>query len=167
MILGFAHPSLVVPNLEDARQFYEKMFGFTVCGTEGWSDNPDIDEGLGLKNSSSKGYMLRGHNCYPELFQYLTPEATGLEPVNQGPNELGIRHIAFYVDDCHKELKRFVALGGQAIGNPVGSDDSGWAVYCRDPFGNIVELAEVMSQEESPVTLPGVSCLGTFEGNSQ
>ena len=28
MILAFAHPALVVPDLERAREFYEAMFGF-------------------------------------------------------------------------------------------------------------------------------------------
>jgi len=36
MILGFAHPGLVVTDLEKARTFYETMFGFRHIGDEGW-----------------------------------------------------------------------------------------------------------------------------------
>lgn len=164
MILGFAHPSLVVPDLEQAREFYETMFGFEFAGVEGWCDEPTIDEGLGLKNSASRGCMLKGHNCYLELFEYQSPVGTGPEPAELGPNEPGIRHIAFYVDDCWKEFRRLLKLGGQRIGDPVGSDEDGWAVYCRDPFGNIIELAEVMKGEPSPTVLPAFSKLGDYEG---
>jgi len=30
MILAFAHPGIVVPNLEKAIDFYNRMFGFDV-----------------------------------------------------------------------------------------------------------------------------------------
>jgi catechol 2,3-dioxygenase-like lactoylglutathione lyase family enzyme len=164
MILGFAHPSLVVPDLERAREFYEAMFGFTHAGDEGWADSPESDQCLQLEGSASRGYMLKGHNCYLELFEYSAPAQMGPEPSSLGANEPGIRHIAFYVDDCRKEFERFKQLGGQAMGEPVGSDETGWAVYCRDPFGNIIELAEVMSHEEPPTSLPGFAVLGTFDG---
>lgn len=164
MILGFAHPALVVPDLEKAREFYQAMFGFEVSGTEGWSDDPAIDQGVGLTNSASTGYMLKGHNCYLELFQYSAPPQQGPNPAELGAHELGIRHIGFYVDDCWKEYERFKRLGGITMGEPVGSDEAGWAVYCRDPFGNIIELAEVMAGEKPPTTLPGFSHLGDYEG---
>lgn len=165
MILGFAHASLNVPDLERARQFYEAMFGFSYAGDEGWANNPEVDQCLELDGSASRGYMLKGHNCYLELFEYSSPEQKGPDPSTLGSNEPGIRHLAFYVDDCWKELERFKKLGGQAMGEPVGSDETGWAVYCRDPFGNIVELAEVMSHEEPPTSLPGIASLGTFDGS--
>lgn len=164
MILGFAHPALVVPDLERAREFYEAMFGFSHAGDEGWADRPDIDQCLQLQGSASKGYMLKGHNCYLELFEFTAPEQHGPEPASLGVHEPGIRHLSFYVDDCWQELERFKHLGGQAMGEPVGSDEEGWAVYCRDPFGNVLELAEVMAHEESPTTLPGFEKLDDFEG---
>ena len=62
MILAFAHPCLVVDDVELARIFYEKMFGFRVISNEGWSDNPVVDSAIGSHQSSSRGYMLAGHN---------------------------------------------------------------------------------------------------------
>lgn len=35
MILGFAHPALVVDDLERAVEFYRDMFGFTEISREG------------------------------------------------------------------------------------------------------------------------------------
>ncbi len=36
MILAFAHPKIVVGDLEKVIDFYGKMFGFTVIGNEVW-----------------------------------------------------------------------------------------------------------------------------------
>ena len=37
MILAFAHPGIVVPDLDKAIDFYSKMFGFKVIGNESWA----------------------------------------------------------------------------------------------------------------------------------
>lgn len=158
MILAFAHPCLVVPDLERAREFYEQMFGFEVLSEEGWSDNPQLDRATGLRKSACRGYMMKGHNCFLELFEF----STGKEdhtPRLPRADEPGIRHLAFYVDDCWAEYERLQRLGGMTMGVPAGDTDGGYAVYCRDPFGNIIELAEIPSPEESPARLPGISRL--------
>jgi glyoxylase I family protein len=164
MILAFAHPCLVVPDLERASQFYQQMFGFEVVSNEGWKDNPDMDRAVGLRQSSCRGVMMSGHNCYLELFEFDSPSSdTGAE-LNTNAASPGIRHLAFYVDDCKAEYQRLLDLGGIALGEPAGNDESGYAVYCRDPFGNIIELAEIPDPRESPLNLPGVCSLDDFTG---
>ena len=164
MILAVAHPGLVVPDLEKARQFYQKMFGFEVISTEGWKESPEMDQAIGLKNSSCRGLMMKGHNCFLELFEYHTPSSETEPVVKLGANAQGIRHLAFYVDDCKAEYQRLIDFGGMVLGEPAGDDEAGYAVYCRDPFGNIIELAEIPSPKESPLNLPGVSSLGNHTG---
>jgi len=160
MILGFAHPGLVVPDLEKASLFYQRMFGFEVISTEGWSDSPEMDRAIGLEGSSCRGLMMKGHNCFLELFQYDSTSSDTTSVSSLKADAQGIRHLAFYVDDCHAEYQRLKDLGGMTLGVPAGDDESGYAVYCRDPFGNIIELAEIPAPSESPLSLPGVSCLG-------
>ncbi len=162
MILAFAHPGLVVPDLEKARQFYERMFGFKVINNEGWENAPEVDQAIGLNNSASRGYLMAGHNCHLELWEYSAPNKIGPQPYALGAQELGIRHLAFYVDDCRAECRRLEELGGNTLGEPIGSDEGGYVVYCRDPFGNIIELCEIPSPDEDPTRLPGVSRLGDF-----
>ncbi len=164
MILAFAHPGLVVPDLERARQFYERMFGFCIIGDEGWENDPAIDRGIGSSGSASRGYMMAGHNCFLELFEFSAPPQEGQSPGALGPHELGIRHLAFYVDNCRAEHQRFLNLGGGTLGEPVGDDEHGWVVYCRDPFGNIIELCEIPTPHENPTELPGVDRLGDYTG---
>lgn len=153
MILGFAHPALVVDDLEKAIAFYRDMFGFREIGREGWSNDEAMDRAIGLQGSSALGVMMAGHNCFLEIWVYETPTS----PSNMTPKLFtaeapGLRHIAFYVDDLQLETKRFLSLGGEELGKA----DQG-AVYLRDPFGNIIELAEIPNAEEHPAKLPGIS----------
>lgn len=164
MILGFAHPGLVVPDLEKARRFYEKMFGFRYFCDEGWQNNETVDKAIGVASSACKGVTLAGHNCYLELFEFSAPAQEGPSPRDSGPNDLGIRHLAFFVDDCRAEYQRLLDLGGDVLGQPTDLGGGVYAVYCRDPFGNIIELAELPSKEEDPRNLPGVSSLGEYAG---
>jgi catechol 2,3-dioxygenase-like lactoylglutathione lyase family enzyme len=164
MILAFAHPGLVVPDLEKARQFYQQMFGFEVVSKEGWQDSPEMDRAVGLKNSSCRGLMMKGHNCFLELFEFDSTSSGKSSFSEINADTPGIRHIAFYVDDCKAEYQRLKNLGGIALGEQAGDDQSGYAVYCRDPFGNIIELAEIPGPRESPLNLPGVSGLDNYSG---
>ena len=159
MILAFAHPCLVVDELEVAREFYQQMFGFRVISDEGWSNNAVVDSVIGSKNSSSRGYMMAGHNCFLEMFEFTAPKQSSPHPRDLGPHERGIRHISFYVDDCRKEYQRCLDLGGEPLGEPAPQDSGVNAVYMRDPCGNIIELCEVPTEQENPTILPGVNCL--------
>ena len=158
MILGFGHPGIVVSNLEKAREFYQQMFGFTVAHYESWSDdNERYNQAIGLKRSAANGYVMRGHNCYLELFEYLGPERVGPSPSELGAHELGVRHLCFIVDDVWYEWRRLQQLGGYAMNEPVGDEEFGWVVYCRDPFGNIIELSTYGGCSDPLTDLPGFS----------
>ena len=161
MILAFAHPGIVVPDLERAIEFYSNMFGFRVIGNENWENSAAYDQAIGLKGSAARGVIMAGHNCHIELFEYASPEPSIALPETFLAHETGIRHIAFYVDDPQKELDRLIELGGSALGSlPEG----GGAVYARDPFGNMIELCKIPSPEENPTQMPGISTLGDFSG---
>ena len=83
------------------------------------------------------------------------PEKRGPDPETLGPHEYGIRHLAFFVDDCDHELERLISLGGKRLGETVDIGGGIHTVFCRDPFGNILELCEVAVPEEYPTNLPG------------
>lgn len=166
MILAFAHPALVVPDLEAAARFYCDMFGFEPLGEQSWSDAPEIDRAIGLSGSRARGQMLKGHNCFLELFEYQAPESLGPAPASLAAHEQGIRHLAFYVDDCRKEYRRFMRLGGKCLGEPAADEKGNYVVYGRDPFGNIIELCEIPGPEEAPTRLRGIDRLDTFAGDS-
>ncbi len=164
-ILGFAHPAVVVPDLEKAREFYEKMFGFKAIAHEDWErGNEFFDLATGVEGTSARGYILKGHNCYLELFQYLSPWQEGPKPGSLGAHEQGIRHLAFYVDDIFAEYKRLKDLGGTHMNPPVGDKKQGYISYCRDPFGNIIELTTIGGPARPLTELDGVSSNGNYCG---
>jgi catechol 2,3-dioxygenase-like lactoylglutathione lyase family enzyme len=167
VILGFAHPGLVVPDLEKARRFYEAMFGFRYFCDEGWSDSPVADRVVGLEGSTCRGVTLAGHNCYLELFEFSKPVQpdSGGEPADA--HVTGIRHLCFFVDDCRAEFERLLELGGESLGEPTDIGGGVYTVYCRDPFGNIIELAEPPSADEDLRSLPGIDSLAKYEGVTQ
>ena len=137
------HPGVVVPDLERAVEFYSAFLGLTVEYDEAWDvGNDTYDQGVGLHKSAARGKQLRGANFFLELWQYDAPEQIGRAPSELGANDLGLRHLAFEVDDVAAQLERLVELGGSKMNDPVqfDDDDLGSVTYCRDPFGNIIEL---------------------------
>jgi len=162
MILGFAHPCLVVENADAVKDFYCDMFGFNVIGQESWSNQPMIDIAINVPGSNVNGYMLAGHNCFLEIHQYNTPAASTDGPQSLSANEKGIRHLAFLVDDCFAESIRFEKLGGSIFSEPVEMSPGVHAVYGRDPFGHIIELFEPVSDDEKLTALPGISHLQQY-----
>ena len=54
-----------------------------------------------------------------------------------------------------------IGAAGESLGEFV---ERATVVCVRDPFGNIVELAEIPDPKENPVELPGVKKLGDFGG---
>lgn len=165
MILGFAHPCIVVTDADKAKIFYQEMFGFTVNSEEGWSGVSQVDNAIGVKNSHVTGFMMKGHNCFLEIHQYISPIQGDNQPQNLKANELGLRHLAFLVDDCFVEVERLQTLGGSKIGEPVEVADGIFAAYCRDPFGNIIELCEAVTENESLTSLDCITSHSNFTGN--
>ena len=143
-------------DLNAAIAFYATLLDMKVIERDRWrAPNLEADNAVGLQGSAADGAMLRGSGSYLELWQYHAPEQAGEHPANRGANELGLRHLAIEVDDVdaaspHAELHtarmdRLVELGGSKMGEPNRYGDGAAAVYCRDPFGTIVEFMSIGS----------------------
>ena len=141
MIKGFHHPAIVVPDLEKAREFYEEVLGFVLVEEFSWdSPSPVHDQITGLENSAARAYLMKCNNAYLELFQYVSPLSQNEVRRPSCANEPGIRHLAFEVDDAQVEYERLKLAGGITMNPPYIFPEGGSAVYCRDPFGNIIEF---------------------------
>jgi catechol 2,3-dioxygenase-like lactoylglutathione lyase family enzyme len=141
-IRGIHHAGLVVDDLDRAVEFYGALLSMEVIERDHWEAPAELeDQAVGLEGSSADGVMMTGSDSYIELWQYRSPSPLGDRPAQRGANEPGWRHLAIEVDDVHHEWRRVQELGGSAMGEPVRlSEDGAAAVYCRDPFGNILEL---------------------------
>lgn len=150
MSIALHHPGIVVPDLDQAQDFYIQALGYTVVKSFDWDrapcGEPDTGEQvMGIKGTSAKGLVLKNGNSFLELFQYLSPEPQG-NPMDRRACDPGIAHLAFQVTDIKDAYHRFTGAGGLAHNEPVKVGE-GWSIYCRDPFGNIIELMQIGSDE--------------------
>lgn len=155
-VRGIHHIGLVVDDLDAAVGFYGALLGMEVIERDSWqAPDPAIDSAVGLVGSSADGVMLRSSGGYLELWQYHSPAPVGDDPARQGAHERGLRHLAVEVDDVDEALARVVELGGTRMGEPIRSEGGAAAVYCRDPFGTIIELMSAGTELASLDDLAG------------
>lgn len=147
MIIGFHHPGIVVPDLDAARAFYSQALGFEYVKSFDW-DQSDSEQGekiMGIAGTAARCAVMKGSNCYLELFEYRSPAQRG-DPAARRACDPGIAHIAFQVTDIHSAFERFKEAGGLVHNSPVRTG-AGYSIYCRDPFGNIIELMQIGDDE--------------------
>ena len=134
------HVGIVVGNLEAATAFFLEL-GLKVEGqarVEGeWAGKV-----IGLEDVRSDVVMLRSPDGSSiELSKFLEPAAES----DAGParvNRVGIRHIAFLVDDLDVMVTRLRERGVQLVGEVQNYRDVYLLCYVRGPEGIFVELAE-------------------------
>lgn len=156
-IQGVHHIGVSVPDIEKAREFYVDLLG-AVEEVEplAWSDNPFIDEIVGLKDSAAKQFMCRLGNTYIEVFEYASPRSAPQDP-DRGVHNFGYTHFGVQVDDLAACYERLVAAGirvhaapdlSTITTHPDGTKTGYSATYCRDFFGNVFEIMEIHETHE-------------------
>lgn len=148
MLNNVDHINIVVSDLEKSVDFYKRI----LCLTEmrrGHLEGEWIEKVTGLKNICADVVFMGIENGPRiELLCYKTPEGNSFSP-NSLPNTIGLRHIAFQVDDMEKAVKRLKENGVRIVGGPctvpdyVIAHDSGRKTLCYflDPDGTLLELA--------------------------
>src|SRR5205823_3634496 len=135
------HVGIVVDDLAAATAFFVEL-GFNLQGEApvegGW-----VDRVVGLEGVRAEIAMLEtpdGHGRL-ELSTFHAPAARRGDP-HAPANTLGIRHIAFAVDDIDAMVAGLRARGAELVGEVERYEDSYRLCYVRGPEGIIVELAE-------------------------
>jgi catechol 2,3-dioxygenase-like lactoylglutathione lyase family enzyme len=132
---------IVVEDLAAATQFFVEL-GLEVLG-EGPVEGDWVDRVVGLEGVRVDIAMLQtpdGHGRL-ELMRFHAPTARAGDP-NAPPNTLGIRRIAFGVDDIDAAVAGLRARGTQLLGEVMRYEDSYRLCYVRGPEGIIIMLAE-------------------------
>jgi catechol 2,3-dioxygenase-like lactoylglutathione lyase family enzyme len=140
-IRNMDHVGIVVNDLEAAIAFFVEL-GLEVEG-RGRVEGEWVGKVIGLGDVRSDIAMLRtpDGSSNVELSRFLAPEAES----DAGPapaNRLGIRHIAFIVDDLDGMVTRLRERGVQLVGEVQNYQDVFLLCYVRGPEGIFVELAE-------------------------
>jgi catechol 2,3-dioxygenase-like lactoylglutathione lyase family enzyme len=138
---AFDHVGVTVADLDAATAFFVGL-GFEVEGTT-FVEGEFIDTVCGIPDSRTEIVMLRppGGGTALELSSFVRPDPAPGSPTAMA-NELGLRSVAFEIDDLRAEVDRLAADGYGLVGG-VGRYEDAWLMaYVRGPEGIIVALAE-------------------------
>jgi len=136
------HVGITVADLEAATDFFVGL-GLVADGPPMSIEGEFLDTVIGMSGAATRIVMLRvpGDGTTLELSSFTRPDHIG---GTQAPmaNELGIRNVAFEVDDLDAVLDRLADAGYGLVGG-VGQYEQAWRMaYVRGPEGIIVSLAQ-------------------------
>jgi catechol 2,3-dioxygenase-like lactoylglutathione lyase family enzyme len=140
-IRRFDHVGITVADLDTATAFFVGL-GLEVEGRT-FVEGEFVDTVTGIPGVRSHIVMLRPPDGGPglELSSFVRPDH---EPGSPGAmaNELGLRNVAFEVDDLQAVIDRLSTDGYGLVGG-IGQYEHIWRMaYVRGPEGIIVSLAE-------------------------
>jgi catechol 2,3-dioxygenase-like lactoylglutathione lyase family enzyme len=137
----FDHVGITVANLDTVTAFFVGL-GLEVEGRM-FMEGEFVDTVIGIPDSRSEIVVLRPPDGGTglELSSFVRPDH---EPGSPAPmaNELGLRNVAFEVDDLQAAVDRLATDGYGLVGG-IGQYEHIWRMaYVRGPEGIIVSLAE-------------------------
>ena len=142
MVRHFDHMTLVVRDLNEARQFFRLLdfkeeISVVISGEK-------FAQYMGVAGIEADHVTLVLENANPrtevQLLRYRNPEALP-DPQVQNLLKLGLNHICFAVDDLEATLARMRANGFTAR-NEVMEFHRRKLVFLRGPEGVTVELSQ-------------------------
>lgn len=142
MLKRIDHVNVVVSDLHRARDFFCRLgFGVSHAGRleGGW-----ISDTVGLPGvrAAYVQLSLEDGGCNLELIAFDNPKPPA-DPSPRQPNQIGIRHIAFAVDDIETLVTRLQGEGLSFFSAVQTYPATGKKlVYCHGPEGIILEFAQ-------------------------
>lgn len=140
-IQSLENVGIVVEDLAAVRAFFLELGLEPVGETEVGGEV--VDRVVGLEEVRCQLCILQtadGHGQL-ELMQFKSPEAREGD-ADAPPNTLGIRRLAFSVDDIDAAVAKLRDQGLELLGEVVSYGDVYRLCYVRGPEGIIVMLAE-------------------------
>jgi catechol 2,3-dioxygenase-like lactoylglutathione lyase family enzyme len=137
----FDHVGVTVADLDRAIAFFVGL-GLEVDGRM-FMEGEFVDTVIGIPDSRSEIAMLRAPDggAGLELSSFIRPDHQPGSPRAMS-TEVGLRNVAFEVDDLQAAVD-WVAANGHSLGGGIGQYEDIWKMaYVRGPEGIIVSLAE-------------------------
>jgi catechol 2,3-dioxygenase-like lactoylglutathione lyase family enzyme len=141
-IRRFDHVGITVADLDVVADFFVGL-GLEVEGRT-FVEGEFLDTVCGLPGSRTEIVMLRtGGGARLELSRFVRPDPVPGSPAAMA-NELGLRNVAFEVDDLAAAVGWAAGQGYGLVGG-IGEYENTWRMaYVRGPEGIIVSLSERM-----------------------
>jgi catechol 2,3-dioxygenase-like lactoylglutathione lyase family enzyme len=137
----FDHVGITVADLDAVTAFFVAL-GLEVEGRT-FVEGEFLDTVIGIPDSRTEIVMLRppDDGTRLELSSFVRPAHLPASPAAPA-NALGLRNVAFEVDDIEAAVERAGADGYELVGG-IGEYEQTWRMaYVRGPEGLIVSLAE-------------------------
>ncbi len=133
------HVGVIVNDLSAAKAFFLD-FGLELQG-EGEVEGEWVDRIVGLKDVKATSVMLQAPDGQAniELVKFYRPSDEN-DIQQPAANTLGIRHIAFAVDDIEAVVAKLKKKGTELVGEIQTYEDSYKLCYVRGPEGCNVHL---------------------------
>lgn len=138
----FDHVGVTVSDLALVTDFFLRL-GLRVDGEPMAVEGEFLDTVIGIPDSRTRIVMLHapGGGTTLELSSFERPDHQPGSPTAMA-NELGLRNVAFEVDDLRTTVESLAADGYGLVGG-IGEYEHAWRMaYVRGPEGIIVSLAE-------------------------
>jgi catechol 2,3-dioxygenase-like lactoylglutathione lyase family enzyme len=145
-IRRFDHIGITVADLEAVTAFFVGL-GLEIEGGPMFMEGEFVDTVIGIPGSRSEIVMLRPPDggTRLELSSFVRPDHEPGSPTAMA-NELGLRNVAFEVEDLQAAVDGLAADGYGLVGG-IGEYEHTWRMaYVRGPEGIIVSLAERLAQ---------------------
>lgn len=138
------HVGIVVEDLAAAIEFFVEL-GLELRG-EGSVEGAWVERIIGLEDVQVDMAMLRTPDGGGEieLVKFLSPPTPTGDP-RAPANALGLRHLAFLVEDIDTVVAGLQTRGTELVGELERYENSYRLCYIRGPDGIIIELAEKIS----------------------
>jgi len=155
----FCHVNLIARDWKKLAEFYQQVFGCTAVPPERHIEEPWLQDSTGVPGAQLRGMHLRlpGYGANGptiEIFEYQPM----LERTASAPNQPGLGHLAFAVQDVHAAQAAVLDAGGSAVGEIVSVEIAGAGAltfaYVTDPEGNIVEIQRWADQSANSGSKP-------------
>jgi glyoxylase I family protein len=142
----YVHTNIIARDWQRLALFYTEVFGCELVPPARVQSGDLLARGTGVAGAALEGVHLRlpGHGDEGptlEIYGYRNPLP------NEDPSRaerLGLRHLAFAVENVREALDAVAKAGGRAIGEIVEYEVEGAGhiafVYAADPEENIIEL---------------------------
>jgi catechol 2,3-dioxygenase-like lactoylglutathione lyase family enzyme len=138
----FDHVGVTVADLDTVTAFFVAL-GLEIEGTRSFLEGEFLDTVIGIPDSRTEIVTLRptGGGARLELSSFVRPDHDEGSPAAM-PNELGLRNVAFEVENLQSTVDQLAADGYGLVGG-IGQYQGSWRMaYVRGPEGIIVSLAE-------------------------
>lgn len=142
MIQKIDHINIVVSNLDAATKFFLDLgFEKTTASRLGGQQMSTVT-GLADIKARYIALSLPGADTHLELIQYFSPPG-GKDSELQKANRIGLRHLAFSVDDIEAVVQMLKAKGVEFVSDIQTWEKTGKKlVYFYGPEGILLELAQ-------------------------